>query len=530
MPENLSNNTISPMEVYSADEFIGNLDLITQFSKIVYTDNQYDISLIMKNLLFDTYRKAGENVYRLNSINKLWQPKSKNILILDMAKIFNDCLKEFEKLVGDKPSEEQVKLMKSLLKYTKTSNLNQLITQVMENLTPVYEDKFIENLNASPYELPLKNNKIINLKYKVVRNRGNPSELLHLLENDMKKYKPFEKDADYFTFEIDAEIVEDLSVPQEFFLSLMCGNKSKTKYLQQLLGSCLINANPSQSFGVFTGSGSNGKSILIKMLDHFLEKISSSIDPNLIIENSKNKYTSSSSANPFIVSLRNKRFLYLSETANNDKIKEDFLKKITGEDKIPCRELYSNETQAFKISGTPILVSNFKPTFDVSSDAMLRRFKYIEFKAKFCKEPKNEGEYKANPEYWDEVFLPNQNAFFSWLVEGAYSHLNENLKLEPPVDIAKEISGYISEIDIVRNFFETCLKVSPNPTTEIKKPVMYDNFKKYCEDMGKPFKGKKDFYAEFDKILKPVKNSVEVYRGYEFILEDDEDEDLERHL
>jgi len=533
MPENLSNNTMTSIK--SPEDFIDNLEEITNFSKIVYTDNQVDISNLISNFLFDKYKIVKETVYRLNPDNKLWQLKNKNYLKYDIGDIFNNCLKEFKKLVGDKPTEEQMKLMKGLLKYTKTPNISQLIDLVLNNLTPLYEDKFIQNLDSSPYELPLTNKKIINLKHKIVRTRGNPSELLYLLNNDMIKYKPFEKDGDYFTFEIEGQLVEDLSVPQEFYKSLMCGNETKTKYLQQILGSCLLNANPSSSFCIFTGSGSNGKTLMIKIMDYFLEKVSTSIDPNLIIENSANKFSSSNSANPFLVKLENKRFIYLSETKNNDKIKEDFLKKMTGDDKITCRDLYAKTTdiKEIQVRATPILVSNYKPTFDISSHAMLRRFKHIDFNAKFLtdgKKPTKKGEYEANLNYWDDVFLPNKDAFFSWLVEGAYSHLNENLKLEPPEEIQKEILSYISEIDIVRNFFETCLKVSSNPKIEIKKPVMYDNFKTYCEDMGKPFKGKKDFYAEFDKILKPFKNSVEVYRGYEFILEDDEDEDIEKQL
>lgn len=533
MPENLSNNTMTSIK--SPEDFIDNLEEITNFSKIVYTDNQVDISNLISNFLFDKYKIVKETVYRLNPDNKLWQLKNKNYLKSDIGDIFNNCLKEFKKLVGDKPTEEQMKLMKGLLKYTKTPNISQLIDLVLNNLTPLYEDKFIQNLDSSPYELPLTNKKIINLKHKIVRTRGNPSELLYLLNNDMIKYKPFEKDGDYFTFEIEGQLVEDLSVPQEFYKSLMCGNETKTKYLQQILGSCLLNANPSSSFCIFTGSGSNGKTLMIKIMDYFLEKVSTSIDPNLIIENSANKFSSSNSANPFLVKLENKRFIYLSETKNNDKIKEDFLKKMTGDDKITCRDLYAKTTdiKEIQVRATPILVSNYKPTFDISSHAMLRRFKHIDFNAKFLtdgKKPTKKGEYEANLNYWDDVFLPNKDAFFSWLVEGAYSHLNENLKLEPPEEIQKEILSYISEIDIVRNFFETCLKVSSNPKIEIKKPVMYDNFKTYCEDMGKPFKGKKDFYAEFDKILKPFKNSVEVYRGYEFILEDDEDEDIEKQL
>jgi uncharacterized protein YbcC (UPF0753/DUF2309 family) len=94
MSEKTSSQIISPMDVYSIDEFINNKDLITAFAQIVMTDNHMDMSSIMRNMLLSHIKKVGKDtIYRLNNDNKLWQPKQSDILLTEIGNIFNLILK-----------------------------------------------------------------------------------------------------------------------------------------------------------------------------------------------------------------------------------------------------------------------------------------------------------------------------------------------------------------------------------------------------------------------------------------------------
>lgn len=519
------------LDVYSIDEILENKEIIYQIADACLT-NEHKLSLFLRNLLFEKVveipLEKSSFYYELDDESKLWGiQKNKKLLCIKLGYIFDELIENYPKEKFE--SMDLIKLdnfrYKALSSYLTVSKRNNLINGI--NLSVKNTDKFINNLDSSPYELPLINNKVINLKYNVIRERGNPASLLPLINNDLKKYEEF-KTPDYWTFEINAKIIKDTSKPNEFFKKLMCGCDKKTKYLQQILGSCLINKNLSQSFFIFTGEGSNGKSTLINIMKYFLNDVSKSIDPNLIIENQSNKYSNSNSANPFIVALKNKRFLFLSETKKNDKLKEDFVKQITGDDTITTRSLYSNEVLEFTVGATPILITNFKPTFDISKKAMLRRFKTIEFKANFVDKKskiKNKNDYLGDSKFFDDEFLPNKDSYFSWLVEGAYSFLNENIKLDPPEEIKKDIESYINEIDLISQFYNDKLEKTENNKDRIKKNIIYDNFKSFCENAGVPYKPKKEFYAEFEKIQKPVKINGYYYYDNLIFKEDEEFQD-----
>ena len=59
---------------------------------------------------------------------------------------------------------------------------------------------------------------------------------------------------------------------KHFISSIMCDKKENVKYLQKILGYCLTGETNAQSFFIFWGRGSNGKSLLLNLLDKILDK------------------------------------------------------------------------------------------------------------------------------------------------------------------------------------------------------------------------------------------------------------------
>ncbi|EOB13733.1 Putative primase [Nosema bombycis CQ1] len=103
------------------------------------------------------------------------------------------------------------------------------------------------------------------------------------------------------------------------------------------------------------------------------------------------------SANPMLVSLKDKRVGIVSETGHRD-YKTEMIKNLTGRDEIASRNLYSNYIQTFSISTKFIVLTNHIPTFTFNDEALWRRIVVLHFNNKFVnKTNKKPGEKSADP-------------------------------------------------------------------------------------------------------------------------------------
>ena len=108
------------------------------------------------------------------------------------------------------------------------------------------------------------------------------------------------------------------------------------KYFQKVIGSFLCSQTEAQSIYIFWGSGSNSKSVCMSLISKVLNKFCSTVDKGLFMD-SKNK--NSLGPKPEMLALKDLRLAIISETEENDKLNESFLKNISGDDAITARGL-----------------------------------------------------------------------------------------------------------------------------------------------------------------------------------------------
>lgn len=91
----------------------------------------------------------------------------------------------------------------------------------------------------------------------------------------------------------------------------------------------------------------------------------------------------------------NKRFVFLSEPEDGEKINIGLLKELTGSEEIVARGLYQ-ESVSFVMETKLFLACNELPEIKGEDTALWRRIRVVDFPSRFVDDPKEPGEFKID--------------------------------------------------------------------------------------------------------------------------------------
>ena len=111
------------------------------------------------------------------------------------------------------------------------------------------------------------------------------------------------------------------------------------------------------------------------------------------------KRPDSSAANPDIITLKSKRFIYMQEPDEGEKLNTARIKQFTGGDNVEARGLYADQ-ERFKIMGRIFFSTNDLPPVQSMDGGTWRRMKVIPFKASF--KPKGHAEINATNHVYEQ--------------------------------------------------------------------------------------------------------------------------------
>lgn len=349
------------------------------------------------------------------------------------------------------------------------------------------DKQFPAKINTSSFELPIKDKKIINLKTLQIRDRI---------------------DTDYFDFEIKAKYLpnDELINANRLFSSIMCDDQEITNYLQYILGYSITGETDLRSVFIFWGKGSNGKSVIFTFLKEILDKLCVSVDKKVFIQQDKQN----SSHTAHLIPLIGARTAVYSESGENDELNATQIKALSGSDSISVRECYGSQFEAKPVCKY-LLLTNYKPKFDIRDQAMIDRIKYIPFNARFVHDPNpnNPNEKLIDNDFIDSLKNDKLDEVFTWLCQGAFKYY-QNRKIIVPNKIKEATQEYISELDSVTSFIKDC--IIKNEGTQIKKTLLYEKYTEYCDknDIRK-VANKSDVYDQMDKLGFILKKNDGIY-------------------
>ena len=475
---------------------------------ITCVDGSYkDISNLIKNEFINSFVYSSSKTYfTFNEATKLWQVIDINYIINEITELLqNKINSDFEAIKNKSGIEDVINNYKKANKLIGNPDNCSKMIKYLSNYISI--ENFEEKLNRSyDYLLPVKNGYCINL------------ENNSLIERTKEHYFTFEIDVDY-------NPDEEISKAKEYFSSIMNNDANILKYFQKVIGSFLCSQTEAESIYIFWGSGSNSKSVCMTLISKVLNKFCATIDKGLFMD-SKNK--NNLGPKPKKLVLKDLRLAIISETEENEKLNECFLKNISGGDQITARGL-NKDPITFKPKLSPVILTNNKPVFDTKSAAMLRRIKFIPFKAKFKENPK-EGEQKLNKYLVKQLQEKYMNQILKFMVLGAIEFI-KNPDMTPPKELEEDMNKYIQEINPSEYFIKSKLEVTENDKDRILRGDLYEIYKKWSIDNGvSVYIKKSDFYKTIDEKLgqaRPIKGNYYYLKIKEIKDEPQEEEDEE---
>ena len=341
-----------------------------------------------------------------------------------------------------------------------------------------YDNKFCEKLDDQKHLIGFENG-IYDLNKSVFRG-GLPSDYVSL---STQLNLPVPKSMIPIGIDDILEIVKEVENYDELndglndFLEKVFPTDGVREYTMRFLSSCLSGEVREEKFYFWTGSGGNGKSKLVDLIELALGDYSRSMDVGYLTT----KKGSSSSASPELESIKHARFVWMSEPERTDTIYVGKLKLMSGGDKMTTRGLYKETTQ-FKPQFKIILMCNELPKLGGNDGGIWRRIEVVEYISKFTDDPRpspaNPHQYKADEqltkklELWNVLFVVKLlEKYRKYNVEGTC----------PPKEVKDKTKAYRTSNDIIANWIDDDV-VECDEFCSFDE--LYDAWERWCDEEG----------------------------------------------
>jgi P4 family phage/plasmid primase-like protien len=461
------------------------------------------IARLMKRMYENTYCAAVDakkvDWYYFNNIcwKKLPQGiELRNKLTTEVAQVIADSrtkLRERIMTIGDeqKTSWEKERL-KILLNVERSLYTSVFKDSVMKDCIGLfYEEEFAHKLNSNQYLLGF-NNGIIDLhairtnaagenEYYVNFRKAEPNDFVTFMTGryvtkncdpiDYVEYNPL----DYEQAPLHAEIDD--------FMTKVFPRPELRKYMWRKLASCLEGANKEQTYETWIGVGGNGKSKLVDLMSMALGDYASSLQSTALTR----KRPDSGAANPDIMAIRNKRFIYMAEPDDREPLNTSRMKQFTGEDDVEARGLFEDQTK-FKISGKIFMLCNAFPAINTMDRGTWRRVRAIPFESKFVdtavEDPNPETHIYPRDNQLDAKLKRWRTLFMSRLVHiYKTEYLPYGLGAIPSI-VTQESNKYQESFDSVAKFMNARIREIPKGGYESNIKDIFRVYKNWYESIG----------------------------------------------
>lgn len=256
--------------------------------------------------------------------------------------------------------------------------------------------------------------------------------------------------------------------------------------LQMALGESLTGRTNKEHLFIMYGTGSNGKSTFIKVVNDVFGDYGTSMNSDILIQNPN----SSSQSNEFsLSSLLGKRMVSTSETAEGKKLDEVMIKQMLSGEPINAQFKYG-QPFSFMPTFSPWMSTNNRPIIRATDFGTWRRIYYIPFLNTFTDDKKDVDMPKK---------LLNEKAqILGWMIKGAVKlHQQYKDKLPKPKCLEEALSDYKKELDVVIAFLnDRCL---PFPGMFVEAPRLYQVYKDWARQNGEYCYSESRFKNEMPK-------------------------------
>jgi P4 family phage/plasmid primase-like protien len=252
----------------------------------------------------------------------------------------------------------------------------------------------------------------------------------------------FDQNKHHSTYECWAEL--------DRFLRSILPNENVRRYFLKHLSTCLSGNNDAQKFHILTGTGSNGKSMLMNLMATAFGDYCCKAPISLLTQQ-RNK---SAAAAPELVRMKGRRFVTMQEPDEQVPLNTGLMKELSSCEKVTARDLYAGSKQMidFDIQARFHLACNEKPKINTTDGGTWRRLVVIDFPMKFVSDPRATNELPIDESIVQKVVSDDwATCFMSYLI-GTFREGNGWRKITPPVEVMAYTNEYKVESDTIARF------------------------------------------------------------------------------
>tara|TARA_Y100000310_G_scaffold339980_1_gene434347 strand:+ start:1085 stop:3802 length:2718 start_codon:yes stop_codon:yes gene_type:complete len=238
--------------------------------------------------------------------------------------------------------------------------------------------------------------------------------------------------------------------------------KAVRHFTLKFLGSCLSGSTREETIHFWTGSGSNGKSVVIDLFRNGFGDYSCII-PVSIFTHAR---AASNACTPELARTKGKRFVLLQEPDAGESFRAGLLKELTGGDKIMARSLHKEPIE-FKPQFTPVMICNDLP--DIRMDGGVeRRLRVVPFISKFVEnpDPAKPHQYLKDGTIKDRIDDGEwADVFMRIMIEKYKQYKREGLKV--PNEVKVKTNDYKKQCDVVSRFIDEMIEEDPKASVKL---------------------------------------------------------------
>jgi len=440
------------------------------------TSTEYDLAQVLKQMFKDkyvcvSYDKKG-----------IWYQFKNHRWILDKGLSLREAIstKMFE-LYSNKsmqleneyhqydPSDDRADFIKKRAKVTteikfklkKTNDKNNIMREAMELF---YDGEFVRSMDTHKHLLCF-NNGVVDFKNKVFRD-GYPED--YITKTTRINYVPYD---------LKNSEIKEMSDDIEDFMKKLFPVDDLLTYMWDHLASCLIGSNKNQTFNVYHGSGSNGKSIIADLMSVTLGEYKGTVPITLVTE----KRGLIGGTSDEVLKLKGVRYAVMQEPSKDVKLNEGIMKELTGGDPIQARGLYS-ESEIFEPQFNLVVCTNNLFDIESNDDGTWRRIRKVDFLSKFIDEGEEHTDetqyiYTKDKSLKDKLplFAP---IFASMLVKRAFE--TDGIVADSKT-VMESSSKYRKCQDNISKFVSEFVEKTGDVKDRIKKTELTNQFKIWFE-------------------------------------------------
>jgi P4 family phage/plasmid primase-like protien len=261
------------------------------------------------------------------------------------------------------------------------------------------------------------------------------------------------------------------------FLRSILPNENVRKYFLKHLSTCLNGGNEAQKFHILTGTGSNGKSMLMNLMATAFGDYCCKAPISLLTQQ-RNK---SAAAAPELVRMKGRRFVTMQEPDEQVPLNTGLMKELASCEKITARDLYAGSKQMidFDIQARFHLACNEKPKVNTTDGGTWRRLIVIDFPIKFVSEPRGPYELPVDESIVQKVVSEEWATCFMAYLIALYKEGNGWRKITPPHEVMAYTNEYKEESDViarfVREYVHDVATAVGDPDGMVPEPVPWGN-------------------------------------------------------